>query len=225
VEEAAVRRFSIAKLMGFVGVIALGIAALRAASDLWVGIVVLVTAALLGFAMIGIAYRREGKRAWWFGFALFGWGYWVMAAGPWFAKEIGARLPTSQFLMFLHSKVQPQTQAGYADLSLSLTGQSGLMTSSGTMMLQPGIPGGPGSGLIPGMAGGASAPLTFTTTPGANTAPQPGSFVVNFLFATSGNQDHFLRIGHCLFSLIAAFLGGLIAMRMEKSRCPRQSAL
>ena len=35
----------------------------------------LLTLGLLAVAVLGVVYRREERRAWWLGFALFGWGF------------------------------------------------------------------------------------------------------------------------------------------------------
>ncbi len=218
------RRFSIAKLMGLIGIIAFGIAALRAASDLWVGIVLLATLGLLAIAILGIAYRCEGKRAWWFGFALFGWGYWLVTAGPWFAQEIGTRLPTAQLLVHLHEKLQPQPVSPYYVIG-DLVAQSSGMPWTGTAESQGISPVAAPNVTTPGISGAGtpSGTIAITTTPAANNSKNPGIFTVNFLLATNGNQEQFLRIGHCLFAILAAFLGGFIATLMHKGRS-RQSA-
>src|SRR5262245_26291108 len=118
------RRFSIAKLMCVIFIIGLGIAALRNASDEWAGGALLTTIGLLGLALIGIAYRRERKRAWWFGFSLFGWGYLTITMGPWFVQEISPKLPMAQFLTYLHGKLQPS--------SVPISSAGGLRLSGGS---------------------------------------------------------------------------------------------
>jgi hypothetical protein len=72
-------RFPIAGLMGAVLVVALGSAALRNASTTWAGATFLLTCGVLCLAVVGIVCRGDAKRAWWLGFALFGWGYLVLA--------------------------------------------------------------------------------------------------------------------------------------------------
>jgi hypothetical protein len=80
-------RMSLAGLM----VLVLGIAALRDASETWAGIVHLLTLGLLGVSILGVVYRSGGRRAWWLGFGLFGWGYAALTLAPWSKPE---KLPT-----------------------------------------------------------------------------------------------------------------------------------
>ncbi len=68
-------RVSISGMMWVVAASALGIAALRDASGFSLGLVFLLTRAFLGLAIVRAIYRRGADRAWWLGFALFGWGY------------------------------------------------------------------------------------------------------------------------------------------------------
>jgi hypothetical protein len=72
-------RFSIAGLMGAVLTAALGLTALRSASETWAGVALLATCGVLGLAVVGVVSRAADERAWWLGFALFGWGYLVLA--------------------------------------------------------------------------------------------------------------------------------------------------
>src|SRR5689334_12956654 len=94
--EGTMKRHTIAGLMLVVLVVAVAAAALRDASDAWAGGLLLLTLLILGTAVIGVAYRREGRRAFWFGYALFGWGYLVLSQAPWFAEQVQPRLPTTQ---------------------------------------------------------------------------------------------------------------------------------
>jgi len=85
-------RFSIAGLMGMVLVVAVGVAALRSGSEDWAGIVSALTLGLLGVALLGVLFRQGPRRAFWSGFALFGWGYLALTMAPWFSGEVGPRL-------------------------------------------------------------------------------------------------------------------------------------
>ena len=99
-------RFRVAGLMGAVLVIALGLAALRDASETWAGMTFLLTCGVLCLAIVGIVCGGIAQRPWWLGFALFGWGY--LALAFWSARDmpmmalldvIGSRLGvTIQFL-------------------------------------------------------------------------------------------------------------------------------
>jgi hypothetical protein len=52
-------------------IVALAIAALRAASAYWVSAMFSITLGLLMTAVLGVASRRGSRRAFWLGFALF----------------------------------------------------------------------------------------------------------------------------------------------------------
>jgi hypothetical protein len=72
-------RFPIAGLMLAVLVVAVALAALRNASETWAGVMFLITCGVLSLAIVGVVCRDGPQRAWWLGFALFGWGYLLLA--------------------------------------------------------------------------------------------------------------------------------------------------
>jgi hypothetical protein len=115
-------RASIAGLMGLVLIAALGMAALRNASETWAGVTYLVTRGVLGLAILCAIYARGARRAWWLGFCLFGWGYLALMA-----TRIELRspyLPTSTLLVALRPHLgypaDPSPMTGYAAMSLYL---------------------------------------------------------------------------------------------------------
>ncbi len=136
-------RFSIAGLMGAVLTTALGLAALRSASETWAGVALLVTFAILGLAVVGVVSRAADERAWWLGFAVFGWGYLALAL---WSPPGATKLPT-------------------------LTGLEAVWTKIG--MTVPEV-----------------APARRTT---------------------GGTDPSFTQIGHCLWALIGAIVGGILA--------------
>src|SRR5690349_20814242 len=101
------RRVSIAGLMVVVSVCGVAAAALARPTDLWAGVMLLVTLALLGFSLLAVLNRREGQRAFWQGFAIFGWGYLILTLGPWFKDFVGPGLATHQALDALYRKIHP----------------------------------------------------------------------------------------------------------------------
>src|SRR4051794_34921237 len=98
-------RLSLSGLMVLVVFIGVGIAALRDASEPWAGIVLLLTLGLLGVSILGVVYRREARRAWWVGFALFGWGYAALTLAPWSKPD---KLPTGVLLDYLYVRMSPR---------------------------------------------------------------------------------------------------------------------
>jgi hypothetical protein len=77
------RGTTILGMMAVVLVAALAFVALRSASDLWCAAIYTFTAVLLLTAVIAAGLRRGGERAFWFGFAVFGWGFFLLGLGPW----------------------------------------------------------------------------------------------------------------------------------------------
>ena len=67
--------FSIAGLMGAVVIIALGLAALRDASQTSAALTFMVIWGTLCLALVGALSRRGIERTWWLGFAIFGYAY------------------------------------------------------------------------------------------------------------------------------------------------------
>jgi hypothetical protein len=83
------RSISVAELMIFVLLSAIGAAALSSGSESWSSAVHTLSLAALGFAIVGAMLRRGRARAFWLGFALFGCGYSYFA----YDFEDGARAP------------------------------------------------------------------------------------------------------------------------------------
>jgi hypothetical protein len=95
---------SLSGLIACVLACGLGLAALRNASPTWAGSMLLLTLGLLAVAVLGVVYRREERRAWWLGFALFGWGFAALVLAPWSRPEA---LPSTGLLDRLYVRVSP----------------------------------------------------------------------------------------------------------------------
>ncbi len=164
-------RFPIAGLMLAVLVVALGLAALRNASDIWAGETFLLTCAVLTLAVVGVACGGDSHRAWWLGFALFGWGYLLLAL--WSSLD----LPTTQLTNWFQTRLNAKPPGGGGLQSVELAG---------------------------GFGGSVSTPPV---------AP-------------------FQQIGHCLWALLAALIGGTVSSllfggrrdRTENRDAPTQSS-
>ena len=84
--------FSIAGMMVLVLAVSVGFASLRFPSEPMAGAVLLLTLGAFALAVLAVVYRRGERRAFWLGFALFGWGYMALTAGAWW--DHGADRPT-----------------------------------------------------------------------------------------------------------------------------------
>jgi hypothetical protein len=153
-------RFSIAGLMGVVLVAAIGLAALRNPTELWDGVMFLLTCGVLMLSVVGVVCRGGAERAWWLGFALFGWGYLTLAFSC--PHELLPRLLSTVLLQHVTPRMdEPGMMRGGGFRSVPLLLQFGAIGG--------GFGGGPNVGLSP------------------------------------------WRIGHCLWTLMAAVLGGTLA--------------
>ena len=133
-------RISLAGLMGTILVLAIGVAALRDASETWAGVMLLLTLGLLGVSILGVIYRRDARRAWWVGFALFGWGYAGLTLAPWSKPE---KLPTRVPLHYLYARMSPRKVVAMEPFSASAgldEGQFIVLDSNPSHDSLPGVP-------------------------------------------------------------------------------------
>src|SRR5262245_35286087 len=94
-------RFTIARLLILILFCGLGFAALREANDLWDSSVLTLTVGVLLVSVLLAIHRPERRRAFWVGFALFGWGYLGSASIP----PVESRLLTTKGLAYLDSQL------------------------------------------------------------------------------------------------------------------------
>jgi hypothetical protein len=171
--------FSIAGLMGLVVVVAVGVAALRFASELWAG--VLLTLGVLGAAVLAFHERAGASRSWWRGFALFGWAYVVLALGPWASEAIAPLLPTTIGLRALFARMNPKVEQKDRRLQEYFDDIATVNAPSGT-----------------------TAPLTGFTDGTLVVSGSPGPV-----------PEPFRRVGHCLWTLLIACLGGVVGRALH----------
>lgn len=182
-------RFTIANLLGVVLFVAIAFAALREATDLWESGLFTLTLGLLATAVLLAIHRTRERRAYWLGFALFGAVYLVASLVP----LIESRLLTTKGLAYLAAQIPRR------DRFLSFIWD--VSTSS-----NPSGPGGP-NGSLPTVGYAATSPPQ-----GAVQVWQASSGI--FLARPFGASENFLQIGHSLFTLLAALVGGFLSRRL-----------
>ena len=103
------------------GVVACGVAfaALRSGSDYWLSAFYTMTVALLLGAVVAARYRRGTGRAFWFGFAVFGWGGFLLTSNPWlpagyslgrgFSWDLNRNLLSTKVIQFLVVRIRMGT--------------------------------------------------------------------------------------------------------------------
>jgi hypothetical protein len=182
-------RFKIRSLLGVVFLIAIAIAALRAADESWDSGMLGLTLLSLMTAVLLAVHRTDRRRAYWLGFALFGSVYLVATLIP----SIGSRLPTTKGLAFIDSKM-PGRQTSWVTTFLPY-----LNSNAGTV----------GTNTVQG----------YVFTPQVNDLSASFQKNVWIWDATTGKlipwpggtTENFLRIGHSLLSLLLAFVGGRLS--------------
>src|SRR5262249_55888089 len=195
-------RVSIGSLMCVVLVSAVGLAALRFASELLAGGMFLLTSVVLAVAVLGAIYARPRARARWLGFALFGWGYLLLAFGPWFA-EMRPLLPTSKLFEYLAPRVQePQAYTTLVFTSSTTPANAPVATQLA---------------VAPSMNVQVNSPATLKSPGGGASWLVSNKILVSGLF----RLDHpvqFQRVAHCLTALLAGLIGMPFALGFQGRR-------
>ncbi len=222
------RRFSIRGAMSLVLVCAVGLAALRNANELWAGVIVLVTMALLGTALLGVIHQHGQGRAWWLGFGVFAGGYLVLALGPWFSEHIQPTLATTQLLDYVHLQVTAATVPRSSNLRMLQDRRETLAAEMAHIRkIVRNTKNDPAVQRIQRELGSVDIQITqiqgfpsslaaiAPTVGGARAAPLSGWQVA---LPGAANYDQFLRIGHCLSALLAGLGGAFISVQLFANR-------
>lgn len=99
--NASVLRFSLARLLAAVVLIAAALGMLVGATPFWADLCSVLVTLLFLIAIVAIPYRCGAARAFWIGFAVLGWGY-VLERTSW----LGAEVAFSHVLEPLHKRIR-----------------------------------------------------------------------------------------------------------------------
>ena len=180
-------RFTIANLVAIIFILGVGFAALREPTDLWESSIFSLTLGVMLISILLAIHRSDKRRAFWLGFALFGWIYMGLSLIP----SIESRLITSKGLAYLDSKVRGRLVLG----DLFLPTNSGVGGNQFQMVaFTPN-----GDQLAISKRGGVGL---WDVTTG------------KLLGGWSGTTENFVRIGHSLFALLAGWFGGQLSRRL-----------
>jgi hypothetical protein len=214
-------RFSIAGLMGFVLIVALGIGGLKAANPLWASACYTLT--FLGLvAGVLLAIQAQGrKRAFWVGFSMTGWTYFVFVFV--FVFVFPSSEPNEPPPRFLTALLLDEAQALFFPNNNSVFFTTynpvvatfnptplPVVTTAPPMLavtpapVPPNIPPSP----VP-VASAVTSALPTTVTVGASTP---------FFFNTSIPQTSFHHVGQSMATLLLAYLGGLFSLFLAARR-------
>jgi hypothetical protein len=184
-------RFNIASLVGVILVFGIGFAALRESSDLWESGVLALMIGVLLISILLAVHRTESKRAFWLGFALFGWAY----MGLTFMPSVESRLITTRALHYLDAKVPGRAMVIYSTINRG--------TGSGT-----------GNKQVYSIAVTAGGTQLAT---GQGRLRLWNAATGKLLGGWSGTTENFVRIGHSLFVLLAGWSGGQLSRRLYRA--------
>jgi hypothetical protein len=209
-------RFTIASILFIVLFVAVAVAALRASDNPWDRGIFGFTLLSLLTAVLLAAHRTEGRRAFWIGFALFGWIY----LGASLIPSVNDRLPTSKALAFLETK-RPRTGgalgSGLAFVDFDQDGALDLFVTAGAQT--PGVFVSDGDGFFRTVKPAAAQTSGGQLLSRLDATWFTGTRLV--LAAPSGTRENFVRIGHSIFALMMAILGGTLSRSIrsrERSR-------
>jgi hypothetical protein len=188
-------RFTIGGLLGIVVFIAVAFAALRVATDLWDSGVVTAALSALMASLLMTVHRRDRKRTFWLGFALFGWSYLIVSLVP----PVGSRLVTTKGLAYLDSKVADRG----ITLARAVTASGG---TTSTWSPSPVFAFSPDGKRLSSDQGGS----LYVWDAGTG----------KLLSGPNGTTENFVRIGHSLIALVMGFFGGCLSRRLYDKNHP-----
>ncbi len=203
-------RFSIRSLVFFILICGVAFAAIKESTDWWekgtfsVAVLVLLLSTLLASVLAG------GRRAFWLGFALFGWAYLLLSLIP----PVETRLVTSKAFGNLFGKLPGQSQqsftvtyTGIAPVSPYLSDITSSYTSPASPTVSPNL-----ASPTPWTVGGNAI---VTDAWGSGPYVLWNSASNGVLQPSGGTQENFVRIGHTAIALLLAWLGGVLARRLS----------
>jgi hypothetical protein len=197
-------RFSIASVLLVISFLAVAIAALREATDLWDSGIFSLTASVL-LASVLLAVHRTGRgRAFWLGFALFGWSYLIASLVP----PVEARLLTTKALASLDSKVPRATATGVAWADFDSDGLVDILVANASA--SDAVFRNRGNGTFQDVTSGSPA-APGNKPSSAETIVWNTSTVLKLFLGTRWTSGNFVRIGHSLLTLLVAMSGGALS--------------
>jgi hypothetical protein len=183
-------RISLATLLAIVAIIALGLAGMTSASSFWTAAAATVTLALLLAAVLAACLLAGSDRAFWAGFALFGWIYLVLVNWDWVGGQFGHDLT-----------------AGLSDMAESIFAETPATGPQAAGFVPPGQP----AQIAPGNR--AAAVVTPAPSPTAWALN-----VFQLVRQRQIKIGNFVQIGRMLLSLLFALVGGFIGRALAERR-------
>jgi hypothetical protein len=205
-------RFSIRQLFAATALVAVGCLALVKPSALLAATMMGVVALALLAAVVFTIYRSGDKRAFWLGFAVFGWSYLLLCYGPIFTENNSpfgwTRLVTARLATALYDRIHGSTVAQPTRFITTYT------TAVDPFGAPPPLPP-PTPGVPPPAPSGAMT---------VQVAPYAPSWPVTLQMATGPDRADFLNAAHSLWALLIALCGGWFAAWASRGSSRRNQA-
>lgn len=221
-------QFSLRALLGATAFVAVACSTLLYASATIASVVFTLTVVVLLAAVAAALFRRGAARAFWVGFAIFGWAYLLLAQWP--APHIGMGIPaggpgdfqesqglaTTQLMSFTYHALLPLVRTPPPQPYGPVYWSSGPVYgaprgSSGPAPPVAVAPDGTIAPVPPLPAAGAGDPFGPATW--APVTPAPVTFTSSY-----PSYYAFMRVGHSLWAWLFALFGGLLARHCYVTR-------
>lgn len=214
-KEVAVNRFSVATLMGLVLVSAIGLVALRDANELWAGVMCMITFGLLGTALLSVVYLRDREQARWLGFLIFAGSYLLISLGPWAVGSTERYLVTAQALRYVHTKVALPSSVLVSRIQQLQSIRGKLADRLRETQRRVRNTNDPALSRIKSSLSVIDAEIKAMR---ATVSPSSEARRWRSAFPGAADHEHFRRVAHCLFALLAGLVGALMATRVYGKR-------
>jgi WD40 repeat protein len=193
-------RFTIGSLLGLILFSAVSIAALRESTDLWESSLFSVSSMILLGSILLAVHRIGHRRAFWLGFALFGWVYLVASLVP----PVESRLLTTKGLQYLDSQVRDRID----NVAWKYIKRARLSGNANAIQAVAFSPDG----------------RRLTAQSSAKGIMRVWDAATGRLLAgPSGTSENFLKVGHSILALVLAFLGGHLSRFLDQKRRDRET--
>jgi hypothetical protein len=163
------------------------LAALSGPTDAWDATLLGLTLLVLLASVLLAVHRSGDRRAFWQGFALFGWAYLVATLVP----RVAARLPTTKALVAVREMLARPEIPWDGDLTLT-----GVRSFDVTTPTAPSPPGG------------------WDVMVLQQPAPPTINYIKRLVGLPGETIGTFVRIGHSLFALVFALVGAVLSRRL-----------
>lgn len=206
-------RVSISALLAGIAFFGVAFAAVVYPSPLAANAFYTLTVGMLLTGILGSVYSRGRSRAFWIGFSTFGWSYFLTVFGPQPISNTQANLVTEAILDILYPYAIPRTRPNAATIPppAAPTPTVPLMTPKVSRLQFR-----PSGGARVILTGAFGAAVNLSDTP--STPWETWTTSDRLTQSDQTSPKMFLRIGHSIFCLLIAVIGGYLSRRFQETR-------